>query len=89
MKELYYKVAGHVFALETDCYESIVSSLSQYEPFATDSTEDTVFRLSISSAPFAMIGFTLEMEQEDEGQEIICALLPDPRKCSQSFLLLG
>ena len=85
MKELYYKVAGHVFALETDCYESIVSSLSQYEPFATDSTEDTVFRLSISSAPFAMIGFTLEMEQEDEGQEIKAGHIGE-RPCFQFFL---
>jgi hypothetical protein len=84
MKELYYKVAGHVFALKTNCYEHIVSSLSQYEPFATKPTEDTVFRLSINNAPFAMIGFTIEVEQEDEGQVIKAGHIGE-KSCFQFF----
>ena len=85
MKVLYYKVAGHVFSLETNCYERIVFSLSQYEPFATDPTEDTAFHLSISTSPFSMIGFILEMEQDDEGQEIKVGHIGE-RPCFQFFL---
>lgn len=70
MKEIYYKVAGHVFALETGKNENIVFSLRQYEPFVTDPTEDTVFRLGLNATPVNTDGFTLEIQQEDEGQEI-------------------
>jgi hypothetical protein len=70
MKELYYKVADHVFALETGSDENIVFSLRQYEPFGTDPTEDTVFRLKMSDTPIDTDGFSMEMQQDDEGQAI-------------------
>ena len=75
MKELYYKVAGHVFVLETSEEESFLSELKQYEPFLTDPTEDVVFRLQIVDTPLSSEGFHEEVRQEDEGQEIVVGRL--------------
>ena len=85
MKDFYYKVAGHVFALETENDEAIMPCLTQYEPFATDPTEDTAFRLNINTSAFSLTGFTLEMEQDDEGQEIKAGHIGE-RPCFQFFL---
>jgi hypothetical protein len=76
MKELYYKVAGHVFVLDISEHESSVCELKQYEPFLTDPTEDVVFRLQIVTTPLSSEGFQEEIRQEDEGQEIIIGHLP-------------
>ena len=85
MKEIYYKVAGHVFALETGSNENIVFSLRQYEPFVTDPTEDVVFRLRLCSTPIDMTDFSLEMQQDDEGQAIQAGHISD-RPCFHFFL---
>ncbi|MBR5749524.1 MAG: hypothetical protein IKY01_12180 [Prevotella sp.] len=85
MKELYYKVAGHVFALETGDNENIVFSLRQYEPFVTDPTEDVLFRLRLNATPIDTEAFNLEMKQEEEGQEIKAGHIGD-RPCFQYFL---
>ena len=70
MKEIYYNVAGHIFVIETGDDENIVFSLRQYEPFVTDPTENTLFRLRLNAAPVDTDGFTLDIQQEDEGLEI-------------------
>ena len=85
MKELYYKVAGHVFALETGDNENIVFSLRQYEPFVTDPTEDVLFRLRLNATPIDTEAFNLEMKQEEEGQEIKAGHIGD-KPCFQYFL---
>lgn len=85
MKEIYYKVAGHVFALETVGDESIVIDLKQYEPFVTDPTDDVVFRLRLCSTPIDINNFNLEVVQEDEGQSINAGHI-DGHPCFQFFL---
>ena len=85
MKELYYKVAGHVFVLETENNEGLVVSLKQYEPFVTDPTTETLFRLRINATPVATDDFALEMHQEDEGQEIKAGHIGE-KPCFQFFL---
>ena len=71
MKELYYKVAGHVFALDTNGHDGAVDKLQQYDPFQTAPTDDTVFRLQIVDTPLASEDYQEEMRQQDEGQEIV------------------
>ena len=85
MKELYYKVAGHVFALETGNADNVVFSLRQYEPFVTDPTEQTVFRLGLNSTPADLADFRLEMQQDDEGQAILSGHIGE-KPCFQFFL---
>lgn len=76
MKELYYKVAGHVFALDTNGYEGAAEKLTQYDAFQTAPTEDTVFRLQLVETPLASVVFHEELRQQDEGQEIVVGHLP-------------
>ena len=76
MKELYYKVAGHVFVLDTSEHESLASELKQYEPFLTAPTKDVVFRLKIVNTPLSSEGFHEEVRQVDDGQEIVVGHLP-------------
>ena len=76
MKELYYKVAEHVFSLDLDTRGDLLCDLRQYEPFVTEPTEDVVFSLQIVDVPFSTEGFKDEMHQEEEGQEIIAGHLP-------------
>ena len=85
MKEIYYKVADHVFAIETGGNENVVCSLRQYEPFVTDPTEDTVFRLRLKTTLLDTEAFTKEMQQEDEGKSILAGHL-DEKPCFQYFL---
>ena len=76
MKELFYKVAGHVFSLDMGTRGNLLCDLRQYEPFVTDPTEDVVFSLEIVDMPISTEGFTDEMHQEEEGQNIIAGHLP-------------
>lgn len=76
MKDLYYKVAEHVFSLELGTRGDLLCDLRQYEPFVTDPTENVIFRLQIVDMPFSTEGFKDEMHQEEEGQEIIAGHLP-------------
>ena len=85
MKEIYYKVAGHVFALETENYENVVSRLKQYEPFVAVPSEKTIFRLKISETPIDTEGFAVEMNQEDEGQTIQAGHIED-KPCFRFYL---
>ena len=85
MKEIYYKVADHVFALELGENESVVFSLRQYDPFVTDPTEDVLFRLQLCSAPLDLNDFTLEWRQEDEGQYFLAGHVGE-KPCYQLFL---
>jgi hypothetical protein len=85
MKEIYYKVADHVFALELGENESVVFSLRQYDPFVTDPTEDVLFRLQLCSAPLDLSDFTLEWKQDDEGQYILAGHVGE-KPCYQFFL---
>ena len=85
MKEIYYKVAGHVFVIETGGKENVVCSLRQYEPFVTDPTEDIVFRLRLKTTPLDTEAFTKEMRQEDEGKSILAGHIGE-KPCFQFFL---
>jgi hypothetical protein len=76
MKELFYKVAEHVFSLDMGTRGNLLCDLRQYEPFVTDATEDVVFSLEIVDMPISTEGFTDEMHQEEEGQNIIAGHLP-------------
>ena len=76
MKELYYKVAGHVFALDTNGYEGAADQLRQYDAFQTTPTEDTIFRLQLVETSLASNEIHEEMRQQDEGQEIVVGHLP-------------
>ncbi len=74
-----------MFALEWESDTNIVTSLRQYEPFVTDPTVDTVFRLKVSNTPISLEGFTQEMVQEDEGQSIASGHIGE-KPCFQFFL---
>lgn len=76
MKELYYKVAGHTFVLETNGKDIANSEMQQYEAFQTDPTEDTVFSLEIVDIPLVTADFQEDLRQEDDGQFIIAGHLP-------------
>ena len=85
MKEIYYKVADHVFALEMGGNENVMLNLRQYDPFVTDPTENVLFRIQICSEPLETNGFELEWKQEDEGQHILAGHLGE-KPCYQFFL---
>ena len=85
MKEIYYKVAEHAFALEMGGNENVMLNLRQYDPFVTDPTENVLFRIQICSEPLETIGFELEWKQEDEGQHILAGHLGE-KPCYQFFL---
>ena len=85
MKEIYYKVAEHVFALEMGGNENVMLNLRQYDPFVTDPTENVLFRIRICSEPLETDGFELEWKQEDEGQHILAGHLGE-KPCYQFFL---
>jgi hypothetical protein len=76
MKELYYKVADHVFVVETNDFDGAVRNLDQYEAFRTAPTADVIFRLQIVDTPLASEDFHVEMRQKEEGQEIVAGHLP-------------
>lgn len=76
MKEVYYKVAGHVFVLETNGDEEAFNQLQQYGAFLTEPMENTIFRLQIVNTSLASEEFHEEMRQQDEGQEIVAGKLP-------------
>ena len=73
MNTFYYKVAGHVFSLNTG-NDSRAEELRQYEPFLTEATDATAFRLEIV-AQLPMAVCHEELRQEDEGQEIVAGHL--------------
>ena len=85
MKEIYYKVAGHAFALETVDNANVEFDLQQYEPFVTVPTENVVFRLRLSTTQTDLSNFKMEMVQEDEGQSISAGHIGD-HPCFQFFL---
>ena len=76
MKELYYKVAEHVFVLKTGEHDSLLGELRQYEPFLTDPTNEVTFCLEIVNE-LPVESFHEEMKQEDEGQTIVAGHLDD------------
>ena len=70
MKELYYKVAEHVFVLKTGEHDFLLNGLQQYEPFLMNATDDVSFCLEIVNDMLAE-GFHEDIRQEDEGQTIV------------------
>lgn len=75
MNRRYYKVAGHVFAVEMPADETVASEMAQYAPFAVDGPDDggVVFTLRVvSEADFPATGdVTVEMHQDDDGSQIV------------------
>ena len=74
-----------MFALETENPEGVVPYLTQYEPFVTEPTEETVFHLRLSKAPAVTEGFVMEVNQEDEGQSIRAGHLGE-KPCFKFYL---
>ena len=70
MKELYYKVAEHVFVLKTGEHDSLVGDFRQYEPFLTDPTNEVTFSVEVVDE-LPMTTFHEELRQEEEGQTIV------------------
>ena len=70
MKELYYKVAEHVFVLKTGEHDSLLGELQQYEPFLTKPTNEITFSIEIVD-DLLVSDIQEEMRQEDEGQTIV------------------
>jgi len=70
MKEIYYKVAGHVFVLKTGEHDGLLGDLRQYEPFITDPTDKASFSIEITDKS-PVTTFYEELRQEDEGQTIV------------------
>ena len=70
MKELYYKVAEHVFVLKTGEHDSLVGELRQYEPFIIEPTTEVSFSVEIVD-DLTVSDIQEEMRQEDEGQTIV------------------
>lgn len=74
MKEIYYKVAEHVFVLKAEGQDELLKKLTQYEPFVTEAAGEVAFSLEmVDELPVA--GFHEEMRQEDEGQSIVAGHL--------------
>lgn len=63
-----YKVAGHVFTLESEL--EIGQLLDNYAPFANAGDESALFSLKIEKGDSP--AFTEETRQDEEGQQIIC-----------------
>lgn len=74
MKELYYKVAEHVFVLKAVEKDDLLREQSEYEPFLTDATNDITFSLEIVDE-LNVSAFHEEMRQEEEGQIIVAGHL--------------
>ena len=66
----YYKVADHVFSI-SGC-DDIFRLMGNYEPFASNEppTETPVFQLTVEAGE--AVPFEEELQQDDEGQQIIC-----------------
>lgn len=67
----YYKVAGHAFALSASETDKALFRMEQYEPFATEPTANTVFRLNMATGIPATDDFQEEITQEEEGRRIV------------------
>ena len=74
MKELYYKVAEHVFVLKTDEHDNLPGDLRQYEPFLTERTDEVTFSVEVVDE-LPVTAFHEELRQEDEGQAIVAGHL--------------
>ena len=70
MRDIYYKVAEHVFVLKTPVENDLQRELRQYEPFLTDPTDNLAFSMEIAEELPVNV-FKEEMRQEDEGQTIV------------------
>ena len=76
MREIYYKVAEHVFVLKTHIENGLQWDLRQYEPFLTDPADDLAFSLEIVDE-LPVKDFYEEMRQDDEGQTIVVGHIED------------
>ena len=76
MKELYYKVAEHVFVLKGDGQDELMQQLSQYEPFIVEPTAEVTFCMEIVS-DLPVSDYHEELRQEEEGQTIVAGHLDD------------
>ena len=68
MNKVYYNVARHLFCVEAD--DSILTQMSNYEPFITDVSDNALF--SLTAIPGTQVRYIEELRQEDNGQDIIC-----------------
>ena len=74
MKELYYKVAEHVFVLKGDGQDELLRLLSQYEPFVIEPTAEVTFSMEIVK-DLPVTDIQEELRQEEEGQTIVAGHL--------------
>ena len=85
MKELYYKVAEHVFTLKGGEQDDLLRQLSQYEPFVIEPTDEVAFSVEVVDE-LSVASFQEEMRQEDEGQTIVTGHLDDGKAYFEFWL---
>ena len=76
METRQYIVADHLFTVEAE--ESIFQLMGNYVPFQTELAEDSpapLFSLTVTDGE--AIDYVEELNQEEEGQEIICGHTDD------------
>ncbi len=68
----YYKVAENFFSVSAEA--DFFANVGKYDIFASQACEDTVFDLEVLNEDF-LGSYHTEIEQDDEGQQIICGRL--------------
>ena len=87
-KKHYFRVAGHVFAIEDESERDVTPWLEHYQPFAISQTdEEPVFTLYVKDK-LGKHTFQQEIHQDDDGSEIMAGSIEDGRPCFK-FLLQG
>ena len=78
-RKFYYCVAEHAFSVELPDEERIVDEMRQYEPFVIDNAEEVVFALRVvPKSDFPADGaVTVEMNQDDDGSQILAGRMGD------------
>lgn len=78
-RKFYYRVAEHAFSVELPDEERVVDEMRQYEPFVIDNAEEVVFALRVvPKSDFPADGaVTVEMNQDDDGSQILAGRMGD------------
>ena len=75
----YYKVAEHTFSVEMSEQGGVIDEMGQYAPFSVPETASVIFSLQlVNKDEFpAVEGVVTEMNQDDDGSQILAGRLHD------------
>ena len=75
----YYKVAEHTFSVEMPEQGGLIDEMGQYAPFSVNETAQVVFSLRVVGKDDfpAVEGVVTEMNQDDDGSQILAGRLHD------------